>query len=112
MEVVDFVRRTLIIVVPSAVVFSVFIFLMGHSDLSMGFLLGVSSGLLDVTIMAAFTLKATNYIKSFIVRYVVVGLIFVLAVLINIPSFFACVGGFFFAKVVFVADQIRTGDRE
>ena len=110
-EVVDFVRRTLLVVVPTAVVFSVVTLIAGHSDLSLGFFLGVSAGLLDATMMTVFTLKAVNHFKSFITRYVLVGVIFTLAVLVGMASFFACAVGFFFAMIVFVMDQSRTGDR-
>lgn len=103
-------RNTIFIVVPVSVVVCLVTLGIGYRELAMGFLFGVTGGIAKSYVMLYSAIHDTNRLLSFALRFLIIGVAFVLGILVSIHAFFAAVAGIFFVHIVFIMDQVRASN--
>lgn len=103
----DVLRNTIFIAVPVAVLVFLILYGFGYSGMALGFLFGATGGMGKSFIMTYSVIHGSSSVKAFFFRYLVIGIVFVCAILISTHAFYAAVAGVFFVHVVFITDQVR-----
>lgn len=102
-----FVRHTFAIVIPAGLVACLVLLILGYTDMALGILLGVVGGMVKSFLMANSVIREKNSVKSFLLRYLAIGVVFVLGILVSLDAFFTTVAGLFFVHIIFILDQVK-----
>ncbi|MBN1635175.1 MAG: hypothetical protein JW920_01600 [Deltaproteobacteria bacterium] len=107
MDSLVFVRHTFVVVVPAGLVACLVLFILGYADIAQGVLLGVGGGMVKSFLMANSVMRDRSAVKSFLIRYLAIAIVFVLGITISVNAFFATVAGLFFVHIIFILDQVK-----
>ena len=110
MNVYDTLKNTIFIVVPVAIIVCLMIYIIGYPEISLGLLIGIVGGLGKTCIMSNSVIYGTSPLISFLLRFVVIGVAFVVGILVSMHAFFASVAGVFFVHIIFIMDQVRVNN--
>ena len=110
MNVYDTLKNTIFIVVPVAIAVSLMIYILGYPEIALGVIIGVAGGFGKTWIMSNSVIQGTHPMLSFLLRFFIIGVAFVLGILVSIHAFFASVAGVFFVHIVFIMDQVRANN--
>ncbi len=110
MNVYETLKNTIVIVVPVAIIVCLIFYILGYPEVALGVFIGVTGGFGKTWIMSNSVIHGTHPMMSFFLRFVVIGVAFVLGILVSIHAFFASVAGVFFVHLVFIMDQFKTSN--
>ncbi|HHO77300.1 MAG TPA: hypothetical protein ENN05_12865 [Deltaproteobacteria bacterium] len=107
MNVYDVLKHTILVVVPAGVLVCLIVYALGYAHIAFGLLLGVAGGTGKTLFMTYSAMNDVKPIVSFLLRYIILGIVMVLAIQISMHAFFAAVAGIFFVQIVFIMDQVK-----
>ena len=110
MNVYGVLKNTIFVAVPVCLVICIISYALGYQGVAQGLLFGVAGGLAKSFIMSYSAIHDVNRLFFFVLRFLIIGIAFVLGILISINAFFAAVAGVFFVHIVFIMDQVRTSN--
>jgi len=107
MNVYDFLKHTILIVIPASILVCLVLYCIGYPQIALGLFIGVAGGAGKAIYMTYSAISDVSPIISMFFRYFILGIVMVLAIQISIHSFFAAIVGIFFVQIVFVMEQVR-----
>lgn len=110
MNVYGVLKNTIFIAVPVSMVVCLMSYGLGYPGIALGLLFGVAGGVAKSFVMSYSAIHDANRLGSFVLRFFVIGVAFVLGILVSIHAFFAAVAGVFFVHIVFIMDQVRASN--
>ncbi|MEA2101891.1 MAG: hypothetical protein U9P80_04870 [Thermodesulfobacteriota bacterium] len=105
----EYIRRTVMIVLPVAIVACLVLCVIGCFDIAFGVLIGVSCGVSKSLLMIHSVVNEQGAIKSFFLRYLIIAIAFILGIMVSMGAFYGSAAGLFFVHIMFIVDQVRSG---
>ncbi|MBN2297163.1 MAG: hypothetical protein JXM72_01140 [Deltaproteobacteria bacterium] len=110
MNVYDVLKHTIFVVVPVCILICLVIYVIGYTHIALGLFLGVAGGTGKALFMTYSAMYDVKPVVSFLLRYIILGIVMVSAIQISMHTFFAAVAGIFFVQIVFVMDQVKASN--
>ncbi len=107
MNIFSYVKNTISLAVPVAVAAGVLSYVLGYSEVSIGILIGAAGGIAKALMLTNSVLHGSGPVKTFLVRYALIGCVFAAGAMISLHAFFAASAAVLFTHVLFIMDQIR-----
>ncbi|HDP26059.1 MAG TPA: hypothetical protein ENN34_11530 [Deltaproteobacteria bacterium] len=112
MSFTGYVKNTIAAVVPAVLVLGAVAYTLGYGDITVGLLIGSTGGIAKCCVMSYAAVAGSGRVMSFVIRYLIIGVVFVGGILISMHAFFASIAGVLLVQVIFVSDQVRANRTE
>ena len=109
MHVLSYVKNTMSLSLPVAGAAGALAYMLGYPEVSIGIIIGVIGGIVKSLMLTDSVLRGSGPVKTFLVRYVILGCIFIAGASISLHAFFAAAAAILFVHVFFIIDQTRAG---
>ncbi|MGC9324507.1 MAG: hypothetical protein ACP5G0_07145 [Desulfomonilia bacterium] len=107
MDFFSYVKNTISVAVPVGLIAGGVVYILGYGDISAGLFIGIAGGIVKSFLMSYTVVTGSGPVKAFLLRYCIIGIVFVGGILVSMHAFFAAVAGVLFVHVLFISDQVR-----